>query len=315
MCTALSLVTNGHYFGRTLDLDGSYGEEVCVIPRGYYRQFLYVEPPRRSLAIIGMATVVRDVPLLYDGANEKGLCMAGLNFPGNAHYFSPRAGADNVASFELLPWVLSQCATAAEARELIGRVNITDDAFAPELPPGPLHWIISDRQDSIVVEQTADGLRIHEDPAGVLTNNPPFEHQLFNLNNYRRLRTDNGVNTFASGLALDEYCAGLGALGLPGDLSSMSRFVRAAFGRANSVCGEDERSSVNQVFHLMADVSMTRGLCRAQSGKWDMTVYTACIAAEQGRYYYTTYDDLSVKCVDMDDCDLEGIHVSMFPIK
>ncbi len=315
MCTALSLVTREHYFGRTLDLDRSYGEEICVIPRGYKKNFLHIAPIERSLAVIGMATFAGDMPLLYDGANEAGLCMAALNFPDNAHYFGVTEGKVNIASFELLPWILSQCKTVAEARVMLEKANITDDAVHPSLPPQPLHWMISDKTESLVVEQTADGLHIHSNLAGVLTNNPPLEQQLFNLNNYRGLRTDNGENTFSNKLSLKEYCAGLGGVGLPGDLSSMSRFVRASFGRANSVCEGDERTSVNQVFHLMADVSMTRGLCRAQSGDWDITVYTACIAAEQGKYYYNNYDDLNIHCVSMADCEPDGADIRRFPIK
>ncbi len=314
MCTALTLYTKGHYFGRNLDLDCSYGEEVCILPRRFPLAFRQMGTLETHYAIIGMATVVDGVPLLYDGANEHGLAMAGLNFPGNAWYPPPQPGRDNVEPFAFIPWILGQCRTVAEARVLLERIHLADIPFSPQLPLSPLHWILSDRQESLVVESMKDGLHIHEDPAGVLTNNPPLPYHLMNLTNYRNLRVDNGENTLSGALPLEPYCQGLGALGLPGDVSSMSRFVRAAFGRANSVCDGDEPSSVSQCFHLLSSVEMVRGCCRTDGDRWDITVYSACINLDRGLYYYTTYDNRQINCVDLHGVDLEGDTLSRFPL-
>ena len=200
----------------------------------------------RHYAMIGMASVQDGYPLYYDAVNEKGLCMAGLNFVRSAVYGPCAPGKANVAQFELIPWLLGRCATAAEARDLLAESRITDDAFLPGLPPARLHWLLADREQCFAVEQTAEGLRVYEDPAGVLTNEPPFPMQLFRLNDYAQLSPQPPENHFSPALPLETYSRGMGAMGLPGDLSSQSRFVRAAFVRANSVSGAKKRFNLTK---------------------------------------------------------------------
>ncbi len=314
MCTALSLRTREHYFGRNLDLDRSYGEEVCIVPRRYPLRYRLTGEQNEHSAMIGTATVIDGIPLFYDATNEYGLSMAGLNFPGNAFYAPAEEGKDNVTPFEFIPWILGTCKNLAEASKLLANLNLVDIPFSEHVPLSPLHWMIADRDESLVVEAMKDGLHIHENPVGVLTNNPPFEYQRFNLNNYRHLRVDNGENHLSASIPLETYCQGLGAIGLPGDVSSMSRFVRIAFGRANSVCEGDESSSVNQFFHLLSSVEMPRGVCRTPEETWDITVYSSCVNTDRGLYYYTTYDNRQITCVDMHRADLDGNTVSRYPM-
>ncbi len=314
MCTALGFTAKDHYFGRNLDLDCSYREEVCIMPRHFPLNFRQMPAMDTHYAIIGVATVAAGTPLYYDAANEHGLSMAGLNFPGNAYYPPIQTGKDNIAPFEFIPWILGQCKTVREARVLLDRINLVNIPFSEALPLSPLHWMLDDREESIVVESMADGLHIYDNPTGVLTNNPPFPYQLFNLNNYRHLDVENGDNSFSRDLDLDNYCQGLGALGLPGDVSSMSRFVRMAFGRAHAVCPEDEGAAVSQFFHLLSSVEMNRGCCRTPAGHWDITVYSSCINAHRGLYYYTTYDNRQISCVDMHRTDLNGCEISRYPL-
>lgn len=313
MCTALTFATRDFYFGRTLDNDFSYGEEVVITPRSFPLRFRRAETPENRFAIIGTAFVANGYPLYYDAVNEKGLCMAGLNFVGNAVYNKPVDGRDNVSQFELVPWILSQCKTVEEARALLGRINITDDAFSDELPPAQLHWIVADKTQSITVESTADGLKIYDNPVGVLTNNPPFDIQLFALNNYMGLSAKPPVNRFSDGLDLNVYSRGMGAIGLPGDLSSQSRFVRAAFVRMNSVCGEGEEESVGQFFHILGSVEQQRGCCVLENGKQEITVYTSCCNADKGIYYYTTYSNRQITAVDMHRENLEACELIRCP--
>ncbi len=315
MCTALTLKTRDFYFGRTLDLDRSYGEEVCVMPRNFPLLFRRKGEIAEHYAIIGMATVVGGIPLFYDAVNEHGLSMAGLNFPSNACYHPEMKDRDNIAPFELIPWMLSQCKSLEEARFLLSRINIVDISFSEKLPNSTLHWIIADKTGALVVESMKGGLHIHEDPVGVMTNNPPFEYQLFNLNNYRTLNTRNGEATFGGDVCFKEYCAGLGALGLPGDVSSMSRFVRIAFAKANSVCDVEELSSVGQFFHLLSYVEMPRGVCITREGTLDITVYSSCVNTDKGLYYYTTYDNRQINCVDMHRTDINAKEISRYPLK
>lgn len=297
MCTALSLNTRQHYFGRTLDIDRSYGEEVCILPRRFAISFSESGEAAQHSAIIGMASVLNGTPLFYDAANEHGLAMAGLNFPENAVYFKQSGKKRGVASYELIAWVLCHCKTVGEATKRLSEVVVTDVRAHAELPPTPLHWMVSDESESIVVEQTADGIKIYENTAGVLTNAPAFESQLEKLDRYKDLTN-----------AKD------GAVGLPGDSSSSSRFVRAAFGRRCSSCEGDEISSVGQFFHLMSSVEVANGLCKTDSEDWHKTVYTSCISTSQGRYYYTTYGNRRISCVDMRRADLDSQKLTRFPI-
>ena len=314
MCTAVTYQTKDFYFGRTLDYECSYLEEVTVTPRNYPFRFRHMGVAEQHYAMIGMASVQQDYPLYYDAVNEMGLCMAGLNFVGNAAYYDPVEDKDNVAVFEFIPWVLSSCATVAQARELIGRINLTKEAFSPQLPAASLHWLIADKNEAITVEAMADGMHIHANPPGVLTNNPPFLQQLFRLNDFMHLSTKDPENHFSDKLELTCYSRGMGAMGLPGDLSSQSRFIRAAFVKMNSVSAETENESVSQFFHILGAVEQQRGCCDVGGGKHEITIYTSCCNADRGIYYYTTYGNHQITAVDMHKEDLDSMALVRYPL-
>lgn len=306
MCTAATYKTDDFYFGRTLDYEFSYGDEIVVTPRNFPLNFRTMGVMEKHYAMIGMAHVAEDFPLYYDAVNEKGLGMAGLNFVGNAHYFDAEQGKDNVAQFELILWVLGQCASVKEARELLGRINILNTPFNDRMPCAQLHWIIADKDEAITLESVNEGIRIYDNPVGVLTNNPPFDEQMFNLNNYMHLSAKNPENTFSDKLTLKCYSRGMGALGLPGDLSSQSRFVRVAFVKMNSISGNSEAESVSQFFHILGSVDQQRGCCDLGDGKYELTIYTSCCNADKGIYYYTTYENHQISAVDMHKENLDG---------
>ena len=314
MCTAATYRTKDFYFGRTLDYEFSYGEEITVTPRNYPFSFRYLPEKREHYAIIGMAHVEEDYPLYYDAVNEKGLGMAGLNFVGNAVYGEVREGKENVAVFELIPYILSQCENTEEARELLGKIQITDTRFKEQLPNGRLHWIIADEKEAITVESVTEGLKIYENAPGVLTNNPPFPMQMFQLNNYMQLSSRQPENLFSDQLSLETYSRGMGALGLPGDLSSASRFVRVAFTKLHARSGEGEADSVGQFFHILGSVEPTRGCCELENGKYEITIYTSCCNATKGIYYYTTYTNRQITAVDMHREKLDGTELIRYPM-
>lgn len=314
MCTAATYRTKDFYFGRTLDYEFSYGEEITVTPRNYPFSFRYLPEKREHYAIIGMAHVEEDYPLYYDAVNEKGLGMAGLNFVGNAVYGEVREGKENVAVFELIPYILSQCENTEEARKLLGKIQITDTKFKEQLPNGRLHWIIADEKEAITVESVTEGLKIYENVPGVLTNNPPFPMQMFQLNNYMQLSSRQPENLFSDRLSLETYSRGMGALGLPGDLSSASRFVRVAFTKLHARSGEGEADSVGQFFHILGSVEQTRGCCELENGKYEITIYTSCCNATKGIYYYTTYTNRQITAVDMHREKLDGTELIRYPM-
>lgn len=314
MCTAVTYKTNDFYFGRTLDYEYSYMEEVTITPRNYPFKFKEKETINNHYAIIGMAYVAEEYPLYYDAINEKGLGIAGLNFVGNAYYNEPVEGKDNIAQFEFIPWILSQCATIEDAKKLIEKINLTNIPFNEQLPLAQLHWIIADKNEAITVEAVEEGIKIYENPVGVLTNNPPFDKQMFSLNNYINLSNKTPENKFAQNLNLQRYSRGMGAIGLPGDLSSQSRFVRASFVKMNSISAEGENESVSQFFHILNSVDQQRGCCELEDGKYEITIYTSCCNATKGIYYYTTYDNHQITAVDMRKEDLNINKLIRYPL-
>ncbi len=314
MCTAATYCTKDHYFGRTLDYEVSYGESVVITPRNFPFVFRHTAPMEHHYAIIGMATVAGDYPLYYEATNEKGLSMAGLNFPGNAHYKPLAEGKENVATFELIPWLLGQCATVAEAKAHLAEINLANTPFSEMFPVSPLHWILADRNEAITIESVKSGLQIYENPVGILANNPPFDYQMTNLSNYLHLSTEQPENHFAPELGLEPYSRGMGMLGMPGDLSSASRFVRAAFTKLHSISGDTESESISQFFHILGAVAQQRGCVHMGDGKYEITIYTSCCNTDRGIYYYTTYENSQITGVDMHRENLEGEKLIAYPL-
>ena len=315
MCTALTLLTQDHYFGRNLDLEYAYKETVTVTPRNFPLTFRHSQTIPSHHAMIGMAFVSDNYPLYYDATNEKGLSIAGLNFPKNAAYHKPKEGKHNITPFELIPWILGQCTTVREALTLLLETNLTDEPFSEELPLSPLHFIISDRDESLTAEPMSDGLKLYHNPLGVLTNNPPFPLQLFHLNNYMHLSPHTPKNFFSTDFPLEIYSNGMGALGMPGDWSSQSRFVKTAFLKLNSVCGSSEEESVSQFFHLLGAVEHPRGSVVMDNGLCEITLYSSCCNTDRGIYYYRTYENSGISAVDLHRENLDGSRLISYPLK
>lgn len=314
MCTAITFGNKEKYFGRNLDLEYRYHEEVTIMPRRYELQYRNGVEVNNHYAIVGMATVVGGYPLYYDGTNEKGLSMAGLNFEGNAWYGSHVGEQVNVASFELLPWILGKCRCVDEAIEQLRIINITNEAFSSEYSPSPLHWIIADKGKCITVEAMKKCLRIYDNQVGVLTNNPPFEYQMINLANYMNVTARESDNTMIPDIELERYSRGMGGIGLPGDMSSMSRFVRATFCKWNSVVPDREEAAVGQFFHILDNVAQVEGCVQTKVGN-ERTQYSSCCNVDRGIYYYKTYGNSQINAVNMNHCDLDGNSLTSYEIE
>lgn len=314
MCTAAIYQTKDRYFGRSLDYDFSYQETVTIMPRNFPLHFRKAPAGKNRYAMIGMAFVLEGYPLYYDAINEKGLGMAGLNFPEHADYKPYQEGLYNVAPFEFIPWILSQCADLQEVRALLSRLNLVQIPFSEKMPLSPLHWIISDGVRSLTVESVKEGLKIYDNPVGILTNNPPFDMQMYFLNNYMALSADPPADLFSKDLKLHAYSRGMGALGLPGDLSSASRFVKAAFTKMNSVSGDSESESISQFFHILGSVTQQRGCVHMGDGKYEITIYTSCCNLDKGIYYYTTYENSQITGVNLHHEDLDGKALISYPL-
>lgn len=303
MCTAISYKTQDHYFGRNLDLERGYGENVVITPRRYPLHFRRLPDVAEHYAMIGMAAVSGGYPLYFEATNEKGLSVAGLNFPQNAFYPSDDS-LNGVAPFELIPYLLGTCASTREAQCALEGLNVLHIDFSKALPVSPLHWIISDDARSLTLECTRAGMQVYDNPFGVLTNNPTFDYHRTNVENYMNLHEGELSNTLCKDVNLSNYSLGMGALGLPGDFSSASRFVRAVYVKEKSVCDGGEKESVNQFFHILSSVAMPRGCVLARNGQYEYTRYSSCCNTKSGVYYYRTYGNSVIRRVDMNEYDL-----------
>ena len=311
MCTTIA---RGQYFGRNMDLDCGFGERIVITPRGYVFDFRKVAPMPRHYAMIGMAAVLEEYPLYADAVNEMGLCMAGLNFPGNAYYPDQmNTEKYNVSPFELIPWVLGQCANIAEAKALMDETHLISVPFSGSVPLTPLHWHIADKSGSVVLESTASGLCIYDDPVGVLTNNPPFDFHLVNLSHYANLNNQTPRDEAFAHMGTQVTGMGLGAHGLPGDYSSASRFIKAAW--LNRFADmENENGAIAQMLHILSALSPVKGAVLTADGKSHYTTYTACMDAENGVYYYKTYFDTRLHAVKLYDYSFDEAQLYQVPL-
>lgn len=312
MCTAMTYEKNGLYFGRTLDYDFSYGDRIAITPRGYVFDFKNLRCPNansRHLAMIGMAHMEGGYPLYYEALNEKGLAMAGLNFVGFTEYGTKTCGKYSLAPHEFIQFLLGRCEDLSAARCLLNEIRLEDRPFSEKFPAAQLHWIIADKSGCLTVESTKSGLNVYDNPIGILSNAPDFPQQMIELQRYMNLTARPPHNGFCSSLEFKPYSRGMGAIGLPGDWSSQSRFVRAAFTKLNSVCGDNGTEAVSQFFHAIGAVDCPRGACVLENGNYHMTRYTCCCDCERGIYYYTTCEDRQITAVDMRRENLDGCRV------
>ncbi len=306
MCTCVTLNFERFYFGRNMDLEGSFGECVVTAPRNFALPFKTRPKMERHYAMIGMAKVVSDYPLFADAMNEKGLCMAGLNFPGNAIYREEHTQQKAaITPFELIPWVLGQCATAKEAMQLMRETDIVAIHFSDTLPLTPLHWLVSDRETCFVIEPTEEGVCLYDDPVGILTNNPSFPYHMANIAQYTNLNNVERSDNLLKNVGASSF--GLGGIGLPGDYSSASRFVRAAFLRQHLTEERGGEAQVDSVFHILGAVAPPKGSVLSLDGKPHYTTYSCCMDAAEGRYYCKRNGRLDISCFALDDVEKNDI--------
>ena len=308
MCTCINLKTKDQYFGRNLDLEYRFNEKVVITPRNYKIKNIDIK-----YAMIGMATIEDNYPLYAEAANEKGLAMAGLYFPNNAYYNEPMKNKINLSPYEFILYILGNYKSVKALKEIINDINIINVPFN-NFPLADLHWMISDDNDCIVVEQVKEGLKVYDNKIGVLTNNPQFSYHLTNINNYINLSPKNRENTFSNKINLVNYGQGMGAIGLPGDNSPTSRFIRVAFNKLNSVCNDDEESSVTQFFHILDSVAMVRGSVITEDNNYDITTYSCCINTTKGIYYYKTYNNNQITAIKLNSVNMNDNKLSIYEL-
>lgn len=308
MCTSIIYTANGqHYFGRNLDLEISFGEHPVITPRNYVFKYRKLPNRKATYAMIGMAIVKDNYPLYFDAANEKGLGIAGLNFDGPCHYFSESAEKDNVAPFELIPYLLSQYTSVEEVKNALKNINLVDINFSEKLQVSPLHWLIADKTGkSIVVESTVSGLHVYDNPVSVLTNNPEFPEQFANLANCINISPAQPENTLIPDANINLYSRGLGTHHLPGGMDSASRFVKVAFVLAHAPKGQNEAKSITNYFHVLHSVEQPKGTDEVRPNSYEYTIYSDGTNLETGTFYYTNYENNQINAIKLEHENVDG---------
>lgn len=284
MCTAICYDGKERFFGRTLDLEYHYEEEVVVTPRAYPLSFRHLGENSSHLAFLGMATMVDNTPLYYDGINECGVAIAGLRFADYAHY--EKEGKEGLCVHEVIPYLLSRCKTCEECLSLLKNKTILDTPFRPHLPAAPLHWMIADKNSAYVIEPLAKGLTITKNPLGVLSNAPDFSQMLLHYKSFSHL-----TPTYRS----------QGADTLPGNWTSKSRFVRGAY-----LAKHMEKGDITSFFHLMDALAVPKGCSVTEDMRPTQTIYTCGCNLDKKTYTFTTHLDRNITTISLFSYHLDG---------
>ncbi len=292
MCTCIYLKGKNNYFGRNMDIHYSFNEQIINVKKG--KEFILKNSKilKIKYSLLGIGTIINNYPLFSDVMNEKGLAIAGLNFLDNAYYFEYKEDKINITPYELPLFLLGTCSNVEEVKNVLRNVNLLNEPFSNEVPLAYLHFMVSDLNKSIVIESTKEGLNVYDNDLNVLTNNPEFSYHKNNILNYLNLSIDDPINN-----KFENISYGQGLIGLPGDYSSMSRFVKVYFVKENIIFNDNQ---INQFFYCLDSVFMPLGLVKAKDG-FEYTRYQSCYDLKSGKMYYKSYSDRSIKCVSFYD--------------
>lgn len=283
MCTCVRFNDNSGnmYFGRNLDWDEGYGQKIIITPREYKYCSEFLGKMNTKHAVIGMAIAIHDKPLYFDCANDAGLGIAGLNFPGYAKFEdAPVDGKTNIAAYEFPLWVAMNFSSVDEVKSTLSDVAIVAKPVSEEYPVSMLHWMIGDGKESIVVESTKDGLLVFQNDVDVLSNAPGFKEHLAAYRSY----TGDVAGGYTSG----------------------PRFLRAAYLNHNYPMQDGEDANIVRLFRTLGGVGIVDGALRMDNGHFEKTIYTSGYSALTRTYYYNTYEDFTIKKVALKDFDLDS---------
>lgn len=318
MCTAVSY--ENRLFGRTLDYHKSFGEEILITPR----EMVKIGKAKNRYSMIGVGVLVDDLPLYFDGMNEWGLFAAALNFSGFAYYGNLSGKKAGISSSSLIGFLLGFCKSVDEVKDAMKNVGITPDGALPGIDPTPLHWMVCDRRGCIVIEPTKEGIKLYDNPFGVLTNAPDFPFFGIRMADFASLSPTDPIDNLTDG-STTPYSHSLGAVGLPGDFSSVSRFAKALFVRKNMRDISDfnpelskgkslQVSQVTSFFSLMSSVNLPFGCSIGEDNMPMLTLYTVCADPEELNYYFTDYTCRRIRLAKLREEHFDGRRIISLPI-
>lgn len=318
MCTAITLKSNDnhHFLARNYDFTPGSKLMMALAPRNFpYMNKLTKKKIPSKYAVLGMSVSDEGYFLFADGVNEKGLACSILNLPGYTSWnHQAIEGKENILPYDVTFWMVANFATVKELKAGLKNLNIVAPLDNPDALATQVHWIVSDSTgECIVIEKTKDSFRAYNNKVGVLTNSPTFDWHLINLNRYINI-SDKQSGEVKWGSQLLAPCSqGFGGLGLPGDYSSPSRFVKASFLRNHVNLDFGSESGILECFHILESVAMLRGIVQDHSNDCFITLYTSCMCLDTKVYYYSTYNSPQIYAIDMKKENLDGNELKFYP--
>ncbi|GBU10998.1 hypothetical protein AwErysi_06140 [Erysipelotrichaceae bacterium] len=306
MCTSAVIETmaNQYILGRTMDFAFELEGEVIIIPRGFsLKTELASTKIVPTYGFVGTGRGAGNKYIFADGINEKGLSCASLYFPEYAVYNDVETdGMLNLAPHEMISFILSTFSTLAEVRTELKRINLVAlkaDLLGIVLP---LHWIIMDKfGKSLVIEPTKNGIEIHENAIGIMTNSPDYKWHVTNLRNYIGIQPKQVESMTLFDTEFKPFSQGTGTRGLPGDYAPTSRFVRAFYAKVVALKSSCEIVAIHEAFHLFSSVDIPKGAVVTSEGTVDYTQYISCMSSANLTYYTQTYYVPQIKAIHLSE--------------
>ena len=325
-CTGITIRTQDGsiIFGRTLEFAVDFSSSLIVVPRGV--EYVGTAPGdkpglrwKSKYAVAGMNAY--DQPLFGDGLNERGLHVGIFYFPGFAKYqpVTEKDFPQTLAPQEFAGYLLGTCATADEAVEAALHVKVAEVVFPQFGFVPPFHYIVNDASGESVVLEHVDGeLKIHRNPLGVITNSPTFDWHMTNLSNYVNETVSDVPKIDVGGEQIKGLGQGGGMLGLPGDFTPPSRFVRAAAFSQSALPVETAKEGVLQTFHILNQFDIPKGAARSREhGQLvaDYTLWTTAADLKNLRYYFRTFENSRIRMLDLKALDLNAQDIKTISIQ
>ena len=325
-CTGITLKSEDGAFvyGRTLEFAQDLDSDLIIVPRGY--TYTGSTPSGKSgltwkvkYAFTAMNASIKP-NLVADGLNEKGLAVGAFYFPGYAKFqtYEENFAKKTISPIEFPAWLLSKFATIDQVKKNINSCRVVDVILKEWSFVPPLHFFVIDKQGkSIVIEYMNNKVKIHDNPIGVITNAPAFDWHITNLNNFINMSCLGELPKKLGNLTLKPFGEGSGMLGLPGDFTPPSRFIRAAFLSKNVFVGKDALATVKQVFHVLNQFDIPKGtVCKSkdQKGMCGKTQWTSACDTNNIRYYVHTINNRTIRMIDLKKANLNAKEIVTVPI-
>lgn len=326
MCTAINFLNQKHenVFGRTMDFHYILDPRLVAFPAGAAWENTLGQICTDRYAVAGIVRHARNLYVMFDGVNEKGLAGTTLYFHGCADFSQPSQESDKtqIPALDFLHYVLGSCTSLDDLRLLLTESMLVGIQDSLTGTVAPIHWMFTDLSgESLVVEQTKSGLHVYENPVGVMTNSPDFSWQMTNLRNYMEATPEQAGQVDWNGFQMESFGQANGTSILPGGYTPPARFVRTVYQKLHMVQPKDMEESVINGFHILESVTLPNGVVKTSNGTFDYTQYTAMIDLSNRAYYFKTYENPQMVRVDVKPFwtsetkeikDIGSIHVPVF---